>query len=258
MLKLKPPTSVEYVNIRTLSHGIKEQGIDLDLDLTLPLFSWTSYRHRSVPLDHFRDSLSPHQLYSKAWIIKTLLDMADHFSDEEEEAIEERLLDLSLYVGEPVSLTYCGSWLGLGAVLVAGVAEYFANSVKQIALIDSDDKSMAFAKDFVTAAGFNARYLTQDLLEIHQDDSCWKNEIIVNPILEHLTKEQITKWWELIKASRSDNMRLIVLQSTDMPADDHVNKCSNVEELKLDGLDVLYTGQLQFENCSRFMVIGMI
>ena len=254
-----PTASTEFIQVDQLKNQIDESGIALDLELIIPSFSWASYRHPRVPLEQFRDSMSPHQIYSKAWILKTLLDIAEHFTQEDEE-VDPRLLNLALYRGEDVSLTYFGSWLGFGAAMVAGIGEYFSSgTIKKVTLVDQDPLAIDYAVDVITALGFNSRHINQNMLLIHPHDNCWQEDIIVNPIVEHLTLGQMQTWWEIIRASEVKNKkRLIVLQSTDMPASDHVNPCSGAEELKYEGMDVLYAGELRFKECSRYMVVGTI
>lgn len=254
----KPKLLSDFIKVGTLRSQIDEAGLPLDLELIIPAFSNATYRHPKIPLEQFRDSLSHHQIFSKAWIVKTIVELPKFYEDNDEN-LDDRMLDLELYRGSDISIAVFGSWLGFSSAIVSGVTEYFSYQPQRVTMVDMDQAALDFSQDFMVEMGYNIRLMNEDMANIHPEDDVFKSDLIVNCSLEHMSLEQYARWWDKILSSKIERKkRLIVLQSTNMKAADHIQKMEKVTDLTAEGLDVLYRGELQFADCSRFMVLGAI
>jgi hypothetical protein len=76
-------------------------------------------------------------------------------------------------------------------------------------------------------------------------------DIIINTSCEHITQEQYNTWLALQPNS------LFVLQSNNYDIPEHVRTAKDLEEFKQQsGLDVIWSGHLETQLYTRWMIIG--
>jgi hypothetical protein len=145
-------------------------------------------------------------------------------------------------------ITVIGGWLGVLPYLMHQMHPELVASVQQLDL-NPETNRMAEALNAPLALNFTA--LDKDALEHDYDD---QPEIIINTSCEHFTAQEIKLWLQRLPAGR-----IVVLQSNNFFNEPgHVNCHRSVFAFRksLDLQTYLYTGEMEFEKYTRFMVIG--
>jgi hypothetical protein len=137
-----------------------------------------------------------------------------------------------------VPVLVIGSWFGFTSFCLWKLG--FTN----ITEVDPDGRLTVFAKH-LNRFNKQFKHVTADVNDINLNDY----ELIINPSSEHIINNT---WFDGIGTGS-----LVILHSTNMPAEDHANLCDNVEEMKTKyPLDILYAGTLDLDQYKRFMLIG--
>lgn len=174
----------------------------------------------------FRDMVSSGQIYSKLWLLRTLIDVLPQHR-----------------ASWKIAVT--GSWLGS---LVWGLAKCFPQA--EVTGIDFDGYCIEYCNQVYNGPQF--KFVNQDMY-----DHDWQTEsydIVVNTACEHIAYLQ--GWLDDIPSGT-----IVVLQSNnlfDIP--EHI-ACSHTLEQFMERMALstyLYSDALQFPMYTRFMVIGKV
>ena len=182
------------------------------------------------------DAFASSQILSKLWLAETL-----------EKVLEQ--IDFS----EELKILNLGGWYGITHFILKIRTKL---KIKIYRNIDLDEKACDIADSI------NETWVWQNwkFKSIVDDVNIFKYNredfnVIINTIVEHI---ESTQWFDNIPEKS-----LVVLQSNNMPHDDHVHNHSTLEELvdHFPLTELLYHGQKLFqyedENFMRFMIIGI-
>lgn len=190
------------------------------------------------------------QLKSKEWLVETFKDIK----------LQENLKFGTVYV-------LCG-WYG---ILPAMLFLEFGldNGIDKIRSFDIDDKCEKIADQInktYSSNNWTFKAVVQDINEINFVEhqwQCWSNKnnrmsypikdvptTVINTSCEHTSDE----WYNNVPPGR-----IIALQSNDsFDEEGHINAVSSLDEFKekYPMKHVYYTGSMEFEKYTRFMIIG--
>lgn len=199
-------------------------GIDPDLYNVLK-----EAAHREYDVYHILDSMSEHQLESKAWLVENVMPFI----------LEKENINVQLY----------GGWVAFPIVS-------FLHSVFDIGFIeniDLDENSIVLFKQYMRLKNYEhyGRPHNTSMRGPHDMDI----DLVINTSSEHMPDMK-----ELVKDKYYKRKPLFAIQSNNMfHIDDHIN-CVNdrYELIEKSGLsDIKYSGKLKMSNgYERYMVIG--
>jgi hypothetical protein len=199
------------------------KGADLDYSLVasyIPEVMNSLYNQDafdSTSLTEMRDAFRIKQMQGKIW----LLDALTRYCQDKT---------------QPVLVI--GSWFGFTSFCLWKAG--FTN----ITEVDPDGRLTVFAKH-LNRFNKQFKHITLDVNALNLKDYA----IIINPSSEHIINNS---WFDSIRSGS-----LVILHSTNMPAEDHTNLCVDVEEMQTKyPLDIRYSGTLDLEQYKRFMLIG--
>ncbi len=187
----------------------------------------------NIPGDAFSDG----QVRSKLWLAKKL------------ESWNKSFLDPS----KDYTLNWYGSWVGLGPFMVLSTTSLRINHLNLIELDPEALRNSGKILEHWRINGLKIDYLNTDMNLFKATESQY--QLFINTSCEHVHE---TSWLEKIPKDH-----FIVLQSTDMMHDEHIN-CSQdltdfknryspfIQVLDLSQIDFSYPGKL----FSRFMLFG--
>jgi protein-L-isoaspartate O-methyltransferase len=172
---------------------------------------------KQTNLYEIRDAFRVKQMQSKAWLMSH---------------IKHSNLNLNSKV------LVIGSWLGFTSLIL------FKLGFTNITEVDPDVRLTEFAKH-LNRSNKNFLHITDDVNNI--DLSPY--QIVINTSCEHILEH---RWFENIKQGTQ-----LFLHSNDLQGYDHINTCSNLDSMILKyPIDLDYTGELNFINWRRFMLVG--
>jgi len=163
-------------------------------------------------------SLSENQTACKQWLYNTLFNIP---------------------IDDPRKIFIVGSWYG--NVLVPLIQDIYPNTLIQLHDIDQETIEIAKKIYFKNDSNVNCQVVNSLEYEYH----CF----MINTSCEHMLPLNVKK------------KTYVVLQSNDYrEVEGHINCVDSAEELaqQYNVSEVYYSGELQFKNYTRFMVIGKI
>ncbi len=185
----------------------------------------TSLRFPRLTLGH---ALNRNQITCKKWLVETLFDVTG---------------------GELGRVCVLGGWYGvLGAMLLHD--RRFR--VERVTSVDMDPscEEVANSLNRTHAKSGKFEFLTADMYEMDFGDRAF--DLIVNTSCEHL--EKIEKWY-----GRIPSRTLLTLQSNNyVGIEGHVNCVDDLDGFKrqVPLAEVMFEGELELKNYTRFMLIG--
>jgi hypothetical protein len=211
-------------------------------------YTQASYSFDHIPYKMIRDAISPHQSLSKLW-------MAIEFY-----SLKMRQGKLDKFgLGNPTSLSYFGSWLGVGPRFLAS-----AMNLAAVFLVDKDPDVKGFAEYLCMTGGIDITVsICEDMTKMDPASQAFQSEVLVNTSIEHLSRAEYAAWWETLlwhgnQTGGKGKARCVILQGTDMSAADHRN-FKDAGSFVYGGLEPLYKGALKFDDGStRYMLIGVV
>ena len=175
------------------------------------------------PNARWKDVFRENQLESKSWLVKQL----QHWDT-----------DLGI-------VYICGGWYGV----LSSMLFISKLPINRIYSYDIDPFSTQIANDINSFKHINRfMAITEDIHNLDYN----KCDTIINTSCEHITN--FSDWYDNIP----DN-KLLVLQSNNMSDwHEHVNCIESLEEFKQQCYisNLLYSGELNFDNFTRYMLIG--
>jgi len=173
----------------------------------------------STSLTEIRDAFRLKQIQGKTWLIENL-----------EEFCQDKTKKILVV----------GSWFGFTSFCLWKLGY---NNVTEV---DPDFRLENFARH-LNRFNKNFNHISADVNSIDLNNY----DIIINPSGEHIADNT---WFNNIKLGTK-----VIIHSTDYPAIDHTNLCSNQEELLFKYvLDSTYLiGTLDLQTYKRFMIIGV-
>ena len=173
----------------------------------------------STSLTEIRDAFRLKQIQGKTWLIENL-----------EEFCQDKTKKILVI----------GSWFGFTSFCLWKLGY---NNVTEV---DPDFRLENFARH-LNRFNKNFNHISADVNSIDLNNY----DIIINPSGEHIADNT---WFNNIKLGTK-----VIIHSTDYPAIDHTNLCSNQEELLFKYvLDSTYLiGTLDLQTYKRFMIIGV-
>ena len=175
------------------------------------------------PNARWKDVFRENQLESKSWLVKQL----QHWDT-----------DLGI-------VYICGGWYGV----LSSMLFISKLPINRIYSYDIDPFSTQIANDINSFKHINRfMAITEDIHNLDYN----KCDTIINTSCEHITN--FSDWYDNIP----DN-KLLVLQSNNMSdLHEHVNCIESLEEFKQQCYisNLLYSGELNFDNFTRYMLIG--
>lgn len=191
-----------------------------------------------------KDALSRGQIKSKIWLLK----------------------EAKKYINFNDKIVYLlGGWIGILAFLLL-----WHTSVKKIRNIELDNKSVEFS-DWLLIT-----YVIQDhkfkafnynMIDINYELQNWdfvveekgkqnysdSADIIINTSCDHLTN--FSEWWDLVPKGKE-----FIIQNNNFPdIEDHYNYVESLEKFisqVSDTSEIYYSGELETEKYTRYMIIG--
>jgi hypothetical protein len=178
-----------------------------------------------------RDAFSSGQISSKIWLCEEL----------------ERMAFTS-----PQKIWVFGGWYGIASFLLLSRGNLSIDSIRSFD-IDSTCESIAdmVCENWVWK-NWTFKAFTADCNNMQYENE--RPDIVINCSTEHFTSDS---WWKLIPADT-----IVVLQSNNMPLDDHVSCCDTLDDMveKFPVREIFYKGALEFKypdwGFTRFMIIG--
>jgi hypothetical protein len=137
-----------------------------------------------------------------------------------------------------------GGWVGTLASMLFQSGMYIdhINSID----IDPECEAVANTMNQIEYEGNKFKAITADMCSFKSNA-----DIIINTSCEHITQEQYNTWLALQPNS------LFVLQSNNYDIPEHVRTAKDLEEFKQQsGLDVIWSGHLETQLYTRWMIIG--
>lgn len=200
-----------------------------------------SWYNRYNDIQYYLKSISPKQIQSKKWLVEELYNAI-----ERNRRIPDRGSDVWLL----------GGWFGYPII------DYLMNSpidrmVNKYYNLDSDTLATSVCYQYSKIFGHEDRVVpsTNDVQTRINEIVAKKNKIIINSSSEHMPSIP-----DMVEDMRSINpMNIFVIQSNDLfDEPDHCNCVRSAEELvNKNQMDTVYfKGQLEFDNYTRYMVIG--
>ena len=173
----------------------------------------------STSLTEIRDAFRLKQIQGKTWLIENL-----------EEFCQDKTKKILVI----------GSWFGFTSFCLWKLGY---NNVTEV---DPDFRLENFSRH-LNRFNKNFNHISADVNSIDLNNY----DIIINPSGEHIADNT---WFNNIKLGTK-----VIIHSTDYPAIDHTNLCSNQEELLFKYvLDSTYLiGTLDLQTYKRFMIIGV-
>ena len=170
-----------------------------------------------------KDVFRENQLESKSWLVKQL----QHWDT-----------DLGI-------VYICGGWYGV----LSSMLFISKLPINRIYSYDIDPFSTQIANDINSFKHINRfMAITEDIHNLDYN----KCDTIINTSCEHITN--FSDWYDNIP----DN-KLLALQSNNVSnLDEHINCVESLEEFKQQCYisNLLYSGELNFDNFTRYMLIG--
>lgn len=208
-------------------------GIDPDIWRIL----WDNIENEKYDTKHLLDSMSPHQVESKAWLVKQLVPY--------------------LLEKDDIRVQLFGGWVGFPIVALL-------NSVLDISFVenlDLDPDSIHIFKQYMRLKNYDFSARCKDVQEKSPNDKT--TNLVINTSSEHMPdmkdiikKKYIDPFFHL----RNYEKPLFAMQSNNMfHIHDHMNCVNSRWELEeKSGLsDIKYSGKLKMSNgYERYMVIG--
>jgi len=175
------------------------------------------------PNARWKDVFRENQLESKSWLVKQL----QHWDT-----------DLGI-------VYICGGWYGV----LSSMLFISKLPINRIYSYDIDPFSTQIANDINSFKHINRfMAITEDIHNLDYN----KCDTIINTSCEHITN--FSDWYDNIP----DN-KLLALQSNNVSnLDEHINCVESLEEFKQQCYisNLLYSGELNFDNFTRYMLIG--
>ena len=144
-----------------------------------------------------------------------------------------------------------GGWYGMSAFLLLSdpVMPVFIDHIRSYDIDPTCEPIADMINENWVFDSWKFKAMTGDVDEIDFSDF----DIIINTSTEHMSSN---KWFDNL-----NNEQLIVIQSNNMPHDDHIHTLNTLEEFEKEfPLNSLYSGQLDFHyetwEFSRWMNIG--
>jgi hypothetical protein len=176
------------------------------------------------------------QLASKLWLNNVLEDLVN----------SRKMSDITIWI--------LGGWYGLTGFLALSREKIIISKVRSF---DIDPKTQEIADNINSLWTRNGRF--KAFIENVNDldySSPWFYEsgnpdIVINTSCEHIRE---STWFDKIPDGT-----MVILQSTDMEDQDHINRVTSLEEFKSKYLlsKYLYENTMKLDNDSRFMVAGI-
>lgn len=190
------------------------------VSVLIPLVMNSLYNETSfqtVNLKEIRDAFRLKQIQSKAWLLENLL---QHHNNK-----DSRILVI-------------GSWLGFTSLCLSHCG------YKNITEVDIDPRLEHFARH-LNRDNPHFVHLSQDINDVSMKDY----DVIINTSCEHILENS---WFDRIQHNQ-----LILLHSNNLSGYDHVNTCDSLQNM-IDKypMNLLYSGELDFGNWNRYMLIG--
>ena len=214
-------------------------GVDPDIWRIL----WDAADDQSYDIKQLLGSMSPHQIQSKAWLVKELT----HAYNEEFPVLMEK---------DNLKIQLHGGWVGFPIVALLKSTPL---DIAHVENIDLDKKSLHVFMRYMKAKGYSYSEKCKDVGVKGPTDN--QIDLVINTSSEHMPDLPVyLKNFRKVRRYKRDCV--FAIQSNNMfHIDDHINCVNSVEELiektELHKNGLLYSGELQMENgYKRFMVIG--
>lgn len=149
---------------------------------------------------------------------------------------------LTLDLPTPKRVYIAGSWFG--NVLTPLIRSLYSDV--EIRLHDLDEEAIKIAKEYYFKDDDLVNPYLKDATDYYYDR---KNAMVINASCEHMSPLNIRRGC------------VVVLQSNDYrEVEEHINCVDSPEQLadQYRVKEVLYSGELEFEKYTRFMVIGIV
>lgn len=185
---------------------------------------------------HFLDSMSPHQLESKVWLVDELTKIL----------FERDSLKIQLY----------GGWVG---VAISALLHHRLD-IEYIENVDIDPKAIAMFRKYMLFKGHKFWDRCHDVTRRGPRDH--EIDLVINTSSEHMPNMKELVGFRKLKDERYRKDTLFAIQSNNMfHLEEHINCVNSADELfEKSGLHekgILYSGEIEMRNgYKRFMVIG--
>lgn len=205
-------------------------NIPIDISILSDL-AGACYAEPSIKLEAVRDAMSKGQLYSKLWLIHSLM---------------------NYYVKDNMNILIVGGWIALLAKLMYGLNQS-KNRINSIISLDIDPSCEKFANVLLhrenTLDNKKFKAITGNMYEF--DYSSVNFDVIINTSCEHI--QNIQEWLDKIP-----NRKTVVLQSNNYEIPEHINIIKSLDEFKskIKLYKMIYSSELKFDMYSRYMIIG--
>jgi hypothetical protein len=182
---------------------------------------------------NWKDALSRNQIKSKFWLIEKL--------------IELKALPKNRSITEPETTTLVvGGWVGM----IPFLASMLNKNLDSVINVDIDKSVHSAAHELNAGTHNNFKNSGTDVREVNL--AKYKKLLIIDTIVEHF--EDHGEWVKTLPAGAT-----VVLQGNDMfDVPDHVNCHLTLEDfIESCGLNsIIWSGELNLHNCTRYMAIG--
>jgi hypothetical protein len=207
------------------------QTIDISI---LSDIAGACYSQPNIKLESVRDAISDGQLYSKLWLIETLMNNTSKN-------------DLNILI--------VGGWIALLAKLFYAL-DCSKNRINSIISLDIDPNCERFANALLHRENSSNNYkkfkaITYDMYNF--DYSSINFDVVINTSCEHIPN--IDDWLKKIP-----DEKLVVLQSNNYKIPEHINCVESIDEFKnkCKSLNkILYSRELNLKIYTRYMIIGI-
>lgn len=165
------------------------------------------------------------QVNSKLWLIEKL----------------EKYISL-----KPNTVSIYGGWNGVLSSLL------FNSDIKisNIISIDIDPLCKEIATTICKRQEIEGRFqaITADMC-----DNVFDTDIVINTSCEHITEEQYSRW-----LNKVNHQSIVVLQSNNyFELDEHVRCADSIQSFcESSNLEIFWSGELQTQKYTRYMIIG--
>lgn len=212
---------------RMIEHG--------DPQFVSPMFHWFAHNYPNE-VNRFVESISPNQVRCKQWAAYELW-----------QVIEERK---HYYKEERYDVEMIGGWFGWPML------KYLSREIplNRVRNIDLDPLCTSVSHFCKTNFQFDFEYIFIEDSIMNINDT-YSPRVVINTSCEHMPQMK-----DIIKSRNYNTDKAIfVLQSNNMRGEpDHINCVDSPEELAEQAgfTKLYYRGSLEFENYTRYMVIG--
>lgn len=154
--------------------------------------------------------------------------------------------NLKPFVSDEVSIDIHGGWVGVLASMI------FQSDIpcRSIRSLDIDPSCESIASMMNKKEEMEGRFsaLTGDMCDVNSEA-----DVIINTSCEHITQDQYGLWLSKIPIGS-----LLILQSNNYNIPEHVRISISLDEFKqqCEGIDILWSGELELPLYDRWMIIG--